>query len=146
MSRAGEVATLLAIVSYSPQFANMERSTESLYHSEHAGVRPSFGSDQAGALRYYARFVEFVTRVAPPSKSTRRLWLLDVGCGSGWSTHALALAGYDASGIDLNARGFEAPSAEHLHLREGSVLEIPFPNETFDVVVSYQVIEHVPAP
>jgi len=119
---------------------------EGLYHSEPRGVRPSFGTDRDGALRYYARFVDFVRRVSPPSTGPGRLRLLDVGCGSGWSTLALALEGYDASGIDLNARAFEAPSAEHLHLREGSVLEIPFPDETFDVVVSYQVIEHVSAP
>lgn len=124
----------------------MERSTEELYQEEHLGVRPSFGSNRVGALEYYARFVEFVTRVAPPSASAPPLRLLDVGCGSGWSSYAFALSGYNASGIDLNARGFEAPSAEHLQLREGSLLEIPFPNESFDVVASYQVIEHVSAP
>jgi len=124
----------------------MDRSTESQYQSEHAGVRPSFGSDREGALLYYARFVEFVTRVAPPSPATKRLQFLDVGCGSGWSTYAFALAGYDASGIDLNTRGFETPSTKNLHLQEGSVLDIPYPDETFDVVASYQVLEHVPAP
>lgn len=124
----------------------MERSTEGLYQSEHVGVRPSFGSDQEGALRYYARYVEFVTRVAPPSDTTRRLHLLDVGCGSGWSSYAFALAGYDATGIDLNVRGFEVPSGQHVHLGEGNVLNIPFPDRTFDVVASYQVIEHVPSP
>lgn len=124
----------------------MERSTEHLYLNEHAGVRPSFASDQEGALRYYARFVEFVVRVAPPSVGTKNLCLLDVGCGSGWSTYALTLAGYDATGIDLNARAFEAPPAAHLHLREGSASSIPFPEETFDVVVSFQVIEHIPVP
>ncbi|MGH8056917.1 MAG: class I SAM-dependent methyltransferase, partial [Candidatus Entotheonellia bacterium] len=34
----------------------------------------------------------------------------------------------------------------NLRLAEGSVLEIPFADQTFDVIVSYQVIEHVPSP
>src|SRR5690242_14197419 len=124
----------------------MERSNESRYRNEHAGVRPSFGSDEEGALRYYARFVEFVTRVSPPSTETKRTRLLDIGCGTGWSTHAFALEGYDAFGIDLNSNCFEAPSGGHLHLKEGSALNIPFPDEHFDVVCSYQVIEHIPTP
>lgn len=124
----------------------MDGSRENLYQNEHLGVRPSFGSDEDGALHYYARFVEFVTRVAPPVTSRIRSRLLDVGCGSGWSTYALALAGYEATGIDLNARGFEPPMTDHFHLQEGSALGIPFPDQAFDVVASYQVIEHVTEP
>jgi SAM-dependent methyltransferase len=124
----------------------MHSETERLYKSERAGVRPSFGSDRDTALAYYARFVDFVTRVATPCGGARRTSLLEVGCGSGWSTHALSVAGFEATGIDLNARGFEVASGDHLLLREGSALDVPFPDESFDVVVSYQVIEHIPAP
>jgi SAM-dependent methyltransferase len=124
----------------------MRYSTEGVYQNEPTGVRPSFGSDRVRALRYYSRFVDFITRVCPPLTDPNRLTLLDIGCGSGWSTHALACAGYDASGIDLNAHGFEASPLRNMRLQEGSALKIPFPDETFDVVVSFQVIEHLPSP
>jgi SAM-dependent methyltransferase len=124
----------------------MPSLTEGLYEREPDRVRPSFGSDRQAALRYYAPLVQFVAKVSPPSIAERRTQLIDVGCGSGWSTYALALAGYDASGIDLNERIFEPPHAEHCRLLEGSALRIPFPNESFEAVVSYQVIEHIPFP
>jgi SAM-dependent methyltransferase len=123
-----------------------KESTESLYRTAAAGVRPTFGTDQQGALEYYARLMEFVCRVYPASRVLERPQLLDVGCGSGWSTFAFALAGYDALGIDLNPRSFEPPATEHCRLQEASGLDIPFPDGSFDVVTSYQFIEHAHSP
>jgi SAM-dependent methyltransferase len=126
--------------------AMTRESTESLYRTAAAGVRPSFGTDRERALHYYARLIEFVCRVHPTSGVLERPRLLDVGCGSGWSTFAFALTGYDAFGIDLNLRGFEPPSTEHCRLQEASALDIPFRDGAFDVVASYQFIEHAPSP
>lgn len=72
--------------------------------------------------------------------------LLDVGCGCGWSSYCFARVGYETTGIDLNPVAFEPPSLPNLRLQEGSALNLPFRNETFDVVVSYQCLEHVPDP
>jgi SAM-dependent methyltransferase len=81
-----------------------------------------------------------------PAGGENRPRLLDVGCGSGWSTYAFAAAGYDSTGIDLNPATFEPPPHEHCHLGQGSATEIPHPAEQFDLVVCYQCLEHVPDP
>jgi SAM-dependent methyltransferase len=107
-------------------------------------VRTIFGVDREKAHGHYSPLVDFVRRVAPPGAPRPRL--LDVGCGCGWSTSAFAGAGYEATGIDLNAAAFEPAASEHLDLRPGSATEIPFPAATFDVAVTYSCLEHVPDP
>ncbi len=68
--------------------------------------------------------------------------VLDVACGSGNAAIAAARFGCDAVGIDyvpaLLARGRRRVEAEGLdvHLVEGDAEEIPFPNSSFDAVVS----------
>lgn len=110
--------------------------TETLYRTA-SGVRASFGTDEASAAAYYADLIRFVAGVAPAGR------LLDVGCGSGWSTRSFMLAGYDPSGIDLNPAAFEAAGCD---LREGSALAVPFADESFDVAVIFQCLEHLPDP
>jgi SAM-dependent methyltransferase len=119
--------------------------TEALYR-EGRGVRAVFGTDQERALTYYADLVEFVTGVAGTPREGRPGRLLDVGCGSGWSTLAFARAGFEATGIDLNPRAFEPAPEERLDLREGSAVAIQFPADSFDLVVCYQCLEHVSDP
>jgi SAM-dependent methyltransferase len=119
-------------------------SVEALYR-EGTGVRATFGADDQRAFAYYAPVVSFVAGVARP-KEGRSTRLLDVGCGTGWSTLALARAGFDATGIDLNPRAFEVPSARGCVLREGSATSVPFPSGSFDVVITYQCLEHVAEP
>ena len=50
------------------------------------------------------------------------------------------------SGLDLNENAFEPPATERLTFRRGSAMDIPFPEDSFDVVVTYQCLEHVPDP
>ncbi len=111
---------------------------QDLYRSGNA-VRTS-GLDQPQAEKHYFQYLEFVKKYQPSGK------LLDVGCGVGWSTAVFAHSGYDATGIDLNPDAFEPPARDGLTLGFGSALDIPFADGTFDVVSSYQVIEHVPDP
>lgn len=124
----------------------MSDSVQSLYSSSGQAVRASFGADRVRALDYYAPLLQFVTGVSPPGAVPGGVRLLDVGCGSGWSTFNFATAGYRATGIDLNPGAFEPPPHDHCDLRRGSATEIPFDSETFDLVACYQCLEHVPDP
>lgn len=92
------------------------------------------------------RHVRRVLDAAPPPAR-----LLDIGCGTGGWSAALALAGYDVVGIDVNEDGIRAARArarrypdakQEFHIARGESL--PFPDASFDVVVSTQVFEHVP--
>jgi SAM-dependent methyltransferase len=70
---------------------------------------------------------------------------LDVGCGVGKEVRMLIEDGYDAYGIDLpNLSPFWSQfgnSPQHFFCATGTGL--PFPNDFFDVVYSFGVIEHI---
>jgi ubiquinone/menaquinone biosynthesis C-methylase UbiE len=73
--------------------------------------------------------------------------LLDVGCGMGLLVRTLLGQGADARGVDVSARAVErgnelAPD----RFSVGSVLQLPFSDETFDTVVATDVLEHLSEP
>jgi 2-polyprenyl-3-methyl-5-hydroxy-6-metoxy-1,4-benzoquinol methylase len=73
--------------------------------------------------------------------------ILDAGCGAGQLVGELAARGYDATGIDVAGAAFAlAPSG--VELVEHSVEQLPWPveHESVDVVVSFEVIEHLLRP
>ena len=81
--------------------------------------------------------------------------VLDVGCGSGVVTREIARrVGHRglAVGLDLSpallgvARelAHEADLGDRIEFREGSVLQLPFPNSSFDSVLCATVLSHVP--
>lgn len=86
------------------------------------------------------RFV--MAAVATFSRSTKGpLRILDIGCGRGWMTDALSRFG-EAMGVDLSVKEAQTlyPS---LHFEEMDIVS-RFPEGTYDVVVSSEVIEHLP--
>ncbi len=83
--------------------------------------------------------------------------VLDVGCGDGALSFLLARAGASVTGLDNDEHGL-AFAHENLEREKeknqsltysfvnASAYEMPFEDETFDVVVSCEVIEHVQKP
>jgi ubiquinone/menaquinone biosynthesis C-methylase UbiE len=81
---------------------------------------------------------------------TRGLRVLDVGCGQGIDVYRYALAGAQATGIDLTPRHVELARA-HLaameleaEILEGDAEELPFEDAAFDRVSSNGVLHHTP--
>jgi ubiquinone/menaquinone biosynthesis C-methylase UbiE len=76
---------------------------------------------------------------------------LDIGCGAGHSTHLLAkLCGADTKivGVDNNADILETARQRsvkfpNLSFQEGSVTQLPFADNTFDVVFCQTLLIHV---
>jgi SAM-dependent methyltransferase len=64
---------------------------------------------------------------------------LDFGCGKGRLVEELSKLGFDAFGCDI--AGIPAQT-DRLRLIERSPYHLPFPDSTFDVVVSTAVLEH----
>jgi SAM-dependent methyltransferase len=68
--------------------------------------------------------------------------VLDIGTGSGIAAIVAAQRGADVTGIDptpvllANARENAALAAVQIELREGMAEDLPFPDSTFDVVLS----------
>jgi SAM-dependent methyltransferase len=67
--------------------------------------------------------------------------MLDVGCGLGFLLSGIK-AGWERHGVEISA--FAAGHAEHQgHIFQGRLEDAAYPDELFDLVVLYHVIEHV---
>lgn len=130
---------MVSNVNRSQQSSSQEK-LQDLYRNSAELVR-GCSYNYESALKTFNRYIEFVCQSNP-----RKGCLLDVGCGSGWSSYLFSKLGYSTTGIDLNTEAFEPPKSPELTLVEGSVMELPFEDVSFDVVASYQTLEHVPDP
>ena len=71
--------------------------------------------------------------------------ILDLGCGNGWFAERLSQFG-DVTGVDLAKDVIERAQirAPHIRFLAGDVLTIPLPEHSFDVVVTMEVLGHLP--
>ena len=116
-------------------------------------------TDLAGAVDGVAeRFVpeEMHGQIVEAEHLSRYRWaaslvsgkrVLDAGCGTAYGSAILAAAeAREVVGVDVASDVLAAVSAEMpdgVELQEADVSKLPFPDDSFDVVVCFEVIEHV---
>ena len=95
--------------------------------------------DRALWNEHFARYA-FASRYA----AGRRV--LDVGCGTGYGSAELARSAASVTGIDFAAEAVDHASSHYSGIRfvQGSASALPFPAEAFELIVSFEVIEHLP--
>lgn len=91
---------------------------------------------------------EHLVRYQLAAELARSRRVLDAACGEGYGTNLLAAAALSATGVDL-----DEPTITHAKARYpdaefvlGDVLHLPFGEGVFDLVVSFETIEHVGDP
>jgi GT2 family glycosyltransferase/SAM-dependent methyltransferase/glycosyltransferase involved in cell wall biosynthesis len=100
--------------------------------------------DMGGELR-----MEHVHRYAFCLPYVRNKVVLDAACGEGYGSAMLAAAAASVIGVDvsdaavLHARDRYASLGERLRFDVGDATALNFPDAHFDVVVSFETIEHV---
>lgn len=88
----------------------------------------------AGRRRLFARYLK---------RAPVNAHVLDVGCGTGANLQLLSDMQFKAVGLDANSEAIRFCAAKGLSARLGSATDLPFPDQTFDVVLATDVIEHL---
>ena len=98
--------------------------------------------------RRVLRFNKIINCIEECRKKYSSMRVLDAGCGTGAYSIFLRRLGYDVVGIDIDenkmcvGRNFREPA----DLRQGSVLQMPFSGNEFDLVLMTEVLEHIKEP
>ena len=99
-----------------------------------------------------ARIGWIVSRIRRHHPDAQDLRVLDVGCGAGIASEALARAGFDVLGLDAAADAIEAgrthaaAAGERVAYRVGTAEQLAAEDARFAVVTALEVIEHVADP
>lgn len=100
-------------------------------------------------IRFTSRFLKKRVGIDQYKNLSDCKRILDLGCGNGRHVVYFAQLGFDAYGMDISQKALdicaELLSREQLSadLRCGDVTEIPHPEQFFDAVVSWGVLDHV---
>src|SRR5947209_14069493 len=113
-------------------------------------MREAWMAGDFGVIARYAEAAEeeFVTRL----KLTPGTKVLDVACGTGNTAIPAAAAGAKVTGVDIAtnlveaARNRAAAENLHIHFQEGDAEDLPFPDHSFDVVLTMYGAMFAPRP
>lgn len=118
------------------------------------GLRDRFSGDYEKFFTDYDHFRYEIERHLPACFDALKvggLRMLEIGLGQGADSESLIRRGARWSGVDLTAESVERVRTRLTlrdlpfdDLKEGSVLDLPFPDDSFDMVFSHGVLHHVP--
>ena len=142
------------LINYPKTKRNLEERLASKTDADRAIAR-QFGRDffdgdrnhGYGGFNYMPRFWQ---PVIPTFKNYWNLTpnnsLLDVGCAKGFMLHDLAesIPGITLKGIDISEYAIKNAMVDmKLHLQVANATQLPFPDKTFDVVISINTVHNL---
>lgn len=98
--------------------------------------------------QYTDVYEEHLFRYELASRYVRGLKVLDAACGAGYGSSLLKRAGAaEVIGVDVDAESVNLAERDYggegIRFEKGDVLKLPFADESYDAVVSFETIEHV---
>lgn len=88
----------------------------------------------------FKEYIDFVSHYARPGAT-----VLDEGCGTGQAAKALGRRGFKVTGVDGSERfiNYAQQRFPDVDFKLGDLLELPFTSGSFDIVASFNTLEHV---
>jgi 2-polyprenyl-3-methyl-5-hydroxy-6-metoxy-1,4-benzoquinol methylase len=91
--------------------------------------------------------LEHLHRYAVACELSADKHVLDIACGEGYGSRLLALKAASVTGVDIDAdtiqKAKDKYKATHLHFLTADARSTPLPSGSFDLVVSFETIEHL---
>ncbi len=120
---------------------NTAQAAQALFQSEQHPLVP----DVCATVEDHCLALIHRKAYATAASLARGLDVLDVGCNHGYGTRVISEGARSIVGVDVSPTSIAEARRRHPHLRfeqvDGSTL--PFEDASFDLVTSFQVIEHV---
>lgn len=92
-------------------------------------------------MEHYQRYMSMVDMV-------RDKKVLDAACGEGYGSAILSKTAREVTGLDISADAIERArinyaGCDNLTFTEGSIAHLPFEDNSIDIIISFETIEHV---
>jgi len=97
----------------------------------------------------FTSIMDMMYRVLGPEKAAQTLEIADIGCGAGTQCRLWSERGHHVHGLDINRKLVELAgqrAAEEnlaIDFRVGSATDLPFEDESMDVCLAPELLEHV---
>ncbi len=116
---------------------------ETYFRNEQSGVvgYTNYLKDEANIRKTFAGRLKRISRFIKPGK------LLDVGCAAGFFLDEARKIGWQVQGLDVSSFAVRY-AAEHfgVDVQPGSLTDLNYPANSYDLISMWDVIEHVPDP
>jgi 2-polyprenyl-6-hydroxyphenyl methylase/3-demethylubiquinone-9 3-methyltransferase len=80
----------------------------------------------------------------------KNLKMIDVGCGAGFVANYFSNQGHDVTGVDLSEESLAVAKnydqSGRCHYVAANAYQLPFPDQSFDVCICFDFLEHVEEP
>lgn len=116
---------------------------ESYFHNDDSGTvgYSNYVRDEQNIRKTFRRRLKRVERFADPGK------LLDVGCAAGFFLSEAQNSGWQVEGLDVSPFAVNyTRDTFGIPAQQGALLDLDYPENTYDLVTMWDVIEHVPDP
>jgi len=114
-----------------------------ILHEYECAIDTTYLQEREGRILTFRRNLEPLLRLVPPREGPR---LLDIGCHIGVFLEIAQEQGWEAWGVEPSAWAADQARARGLRVTTATLREARFPDQFFDIVTMWDVIEHLTNP
>ena len=128
-----------------------DEELKQFYSAEDYYISRADDQNRKGYLNYYSQCThviaeEYFRILNQHVKASSGIKFLDIGCGPGNVLHIAGDHGWDCTGLELSRWAAEMAHKSGLNVIEGTLADAHFPENHFDVISMFDVLEHLPYP